>query len=281
MMNQLTIARSRKHDPRDGWYTITPEQAAQLLKSGHKNRPLTPTKAEAIARDLRSGDWKPNGETFIFDEENRPIDCQHRLKACVLAGVPIEGYCVFGIPSEYFVTLDQGKSRGGADLAALAHFKHSALTAATMRIVMAYRAGRVGKRLWKEASHAALNAFMQEHRTTLTAAVALVAAHRQGFARLVPLSQVAFRAHEAGPPSRLDWFVEKLASGARLPAADPVMLFRNRMITFIGNKHSLSQGHQLALLIKTWNASVLRKGLKGLKYNEDIENFPTVEQVQS
>jgi hypothetical protein len=276
-MNQLMIARSRKHDTRDGWYTFTPTQAAQLLEVGKKNRPLTESRAQQIARDIKEGVWKPNGESFIFDEENKPIDCQHRLRACVIANMPIEGYCVFGIPSEYFVTLDQGKQRGGSDLAALAGFKHAALTAATVRQVMAYRAKTIGKRAWLPVTQAALNDFMSKHKEALVEAVTLVAKHRAGFARMVPLSQVAFLAYIAGPSNRLEVFVEKLSSGAGLPAGDPIMVFRNRMISLIGEKNRLTQGQQLAMLVKTWNASVARKSVKLIKWAVDIENFPVIE----
>lgn len=276
-----TLTRSRKQDPRDGWYLITPAQAGALLEHGGKNRPLKEFRAQKIAADILDGAWRPNGESFIFDDKGRPIDCQHRLRGCVLANKPIEGYCVFDIPSKYFPSFDQGAARGGNDLAALLDFANANLVAACTRLAMEYAAESIGKTGRRGMASERLRLYMERNRERLTTAVSTTVKFRTGIVKLIPLSHAAFVYYmnmEAHSRQALE-FLEKLSSGAGLHKGDSLLLFRQRMTDLVGEKHKLRQDDKLALIIKTWNAFLAGKPIALLRWKRDVEAFPRFDQV--
>lgn len=270
------LTRSRKHDSRDGWYSITPPQAAALLNGMGKNRPLKEHQAQRIADDIMNGLWRPNGETIIFDEKGRPIDCQHRLRACVLANKPIETYCVFGIPARFFPSFDQGKARGGSDLAALMNFSNANLIAATSRLAIMYEDGTLGQTGTRAMPSERLKQYYERHRDRLTEAVAMAMKFRAGIVKLIPMSHASFAYYVTNDlhPEQATIFIERLATGVDLKKGDAIIAFRQRMLDLVGVKHRLRQTEKLALLIKAWNAFLEGKPITILRWKTDTEVFP-------
>lgn len=69
---------------------VTPTRAAELLKQLHPGqRQLRDRHVEAIARAMREGRFLWTGDAIRLDANERVIDGQHRLAACVKAGVPM------------------------------------------------------------------------------------------------------------------------------------------------------------------------------------------------
>lgn len=68
---------------------ITPEMAAEYLTRNKTNRILRERDVNSIARDIVNGNFKLTHQGIAFDSEGNLIDGQHRLTACVKAGVPI------------------------------------------------------------------------------------------------------------------------------------------------------------------------------------------------
>lgn len=91
--------------------TITPEIAKELLKHNTGNRKINQANVKRIAEDMIAGDYKLNGETIKIYEDGTLADGQHRLMACVLAGVPFETYIIKGIKKDVLPTIDAGKQR--------------------------------------------------------------------------------------------------------------------------------------------------------------------------
>ncbi|MDP2620568.1 MAG: hypothetical protein Q8P46_10395, partial [Hyphomicrobiales bacterium] len=70
---------------------ITPELAREWLeKTNRKNRPLSELKWTAYAVDMLEGRWQYNGDAIRFGSDGVLLDGQHRLMACVEAGIPFE-----------------------------------------------------------------------------------------------------------------------------------------------------------------------------------------------
>jgi len=65
---------------------ITPQCAADWLKTSAPNRNFRPRRVEAIGRDMAVKKYVFTGSAIIFDEHREVIDGQHRLRACVAAG---------------------------------------------------------------------------------------------------------------------------------------------------------------------------------------------------
>ncbi len=277
-----TMKRMRPPDPRDGWYEITPAEAQWILDHGAKNRPLKESRARRYCADIKAGIFKPNGESAIFDERDRCVDGQHRMLGIVLAQKPAVIYCVFGVPSKYFASIDQGSLRSGGDIAGTMGFTNYSMVAAIAHLAIGYTDGSLASTgPSAKIPGDALRLYMERHRERLELTAAETLKHRTGIVRLVPISHagfVYFMNPDAGR-AMLDDFLEKLATGAKLHKGDALLLFRQRMLDLIGQKHQLTQKEKVAFIIKTWNAFRANRPLGALKWNSAVETFPQFVKV--
>jgi hypothetical protein len=76
--------------------TITPELAKLVLERFTKvNRTLRRPKIAKWAKEMKEAEWGVNAEAIKFLHDGRLGTGQHRLHACVLAGVPFQTYVAF------------------------------------------------------------------------------------------------------------------------------------------------------------------------------------------
>lgn len=95
--------------------TITPEKAQELLNKNDSNRPMNKAHARKFASDMTEGLWKYNGDPIRLSADGNLLDGQHRLQACVYAGIPFETEIIEDLPQEVMVTIDTGRRRSAAD----------------------------------------------------------------------------------------------------------------------------------------------------------------------
>ena len=115
--------------------TITPQVAEEYLKHNTKNRygcKGNPHVIAALAEDMKAGLWKLNGEPIIFANDNTLVDGQHRLFACVNAGVAFTTLVVRGVDGDAFSTVDIGLPRRGGQLLEIKGVKNYNLVAAAI-----------------------------------------------------------------------------------------------------------------------------------------------------
>lgn len=99
---------------------ITPEWAAEILQTkNQKNRRLRGWWTEALAAAMRRGEWITTHQGIAFDEDGNVIDGQHKLKAVVIAGMPIKMVVFHGVPRTAFSVLDIGAKRSYTDTTGL------------------------------------------------------------------------------------------------------------------------------------------------------------------
>lgn len=99
---------------------LTPEAAQNMLEFNKANRPLNDQHVKRIARQIREGKWRFNGDTIKIAETNDILDGQHRLWAIFEAQTPVETIVVTGIKADAFATIDTlRKPRSGSDVLAL------------------------------------------------------------------------------------------------------------------------------------------------------------------
>jgi len=96
---------------------ITPKLAEQLLLTNHKkNRRIKPQVVESYRRQMEKGLWRTNtGEGIKISESNLLINGQHRLKAIIAYGKPVEMLIFAGIPEESMTCIDDGIKRSLTD----------------------------------------------------------------------------------------------------------------------------------------------------------------------
>jgi len=114
---------------------FTPELSAYILeKYNAGNRPKRTKNIQLWAEAMRNDAWGLTGQTLIFSRKPyRLLDGQHRLLACITAGVPFRSFAVFNISPDQFSLIDSGARRNNADVLSIAGAKDPATMAAALR----------------------------------------------------------------------------------------------------------------------------------------------------
>ena len=96
--------------------TITPKMAEVYLGFNTQNRKPNNGTIRRYATDMKSGNWKLNGQPIIFDRNNILKDGQNRLMACIVANIPFVSVVVRGVEVDTFDSIDTGHKRNMADM---------------------------------------------------------------------------------------------------------------------------------------------------------------------
>lgn len=103
---------------------ISPSKAAEYLKTSIGNRPISEVFIRSYADTMKKGGWKMNGIPIVFDIDGHLLDGHHRLKAIILAGIPVKMDVCRGVSSDSFTTYDCGRHRSLGQLLAMQGVKH-------------------------------------------------------------------------------------------------------------------------------------------------------------
>lgn len=87
---------------------VQPFQALRLLCMGHCQRALSLEKIEEFIHIIRTGKWSPFS-TGRMHRNNWLSDSKHRLWSCVITGVPVEMWFMYGHGDDDVQALDTGK----------------------------------------------------------------------------------------------------------------------------------------------------------------------------
>jgi hypothetical protein len=256
---------------------ITPAIAAVWLQRNGINRPLSERHVKFLMNVMADGQWKLNGESIIFSGDDRLLDGQHRLTACVRSGVTIRSMVVYDADSDVFDTIDDGRKRTGADVLSIDGQFNANRVAAAVKLVDRILRDRLTRasgysnadirRLVKKYHGVQKSATYLSSQKMLTGASTLIAMHY-----LCTLSD----------PHKAVTFFDSLNTGEGLHRGQPVYLLRERLIANRQSKSSLSQRYIVALFVKAWNAFYFDRKMTSLRFIEDgpkPEGFPMIENV--
>ena len=95
--------------------TITPSIAECYLSKNKGNRPIRKGSVASLARAIRRGDWRITHQGIAFMENGDLGDGQHRLKAIVVAGIPVQVLVARGLKDEDLAVIDTGSKRSVSD----------------------------------------------------------------------------------------------------------------------------------------------------------------------
>ena len=116
--------------------TFTPKNAQNILdaaiKSGCINRKINMNKVDRYVQAMKNGEWKQNGQPITFDENGILMDGQHRLKACVLANIPMTVMVHENVERSTFDTFDCGVPRTARQVVEMAGGKKYATQVASI-----------------------------------------------------------------------------------------------------------------------------------------------------
>lgn len=116
--------------------TISPSQASDLLRGNKNNRRVSAPLVTRYARDMAAGNWQSNGSAIVMNGDGSLLDGQHRLMACIEAGVAFKTLVIRGISSDAMATIDTGRSRSLSDVLAMRGEKNTRTLASVLRQAM-------------------------------------------------------------------------------------------------------------------------------------------------
>lgn len=257
---------------------ITPNKAKALLVHNTSNRRLNERLVNEYARLMGENLWELNGETIKVAEDGTLIDGQHRLEACVKAGVPFETYVVYSLDKTTFDTVDVGRKRTHGDMLSVNGVPNASATAAACRWIHAYKTTKGHPNNQKLSAHETVEIYESDPEG-IARAVNIGISIRE-FAPSGPASMLAYFAAKKAA-TQVDYFFEALKSGAGLHNGDPILTLRNKITKHkLLGKNRILDLEMAAMLINTWNA--YRAGNKlsviaGTKvYGDKTPTMPTI-----
>ena len=254
---------------------ITPEMAREMLEKNTNNRKPNLREVDKWANEMKMGRWKLNGTTIIIND-NLLIDGQHRLMACVKAGVGFWTLVVCDASSDVFDTIDVGRKRRASDTLYQKREKSAVLLASTIVFVDQYLTGKL--RGARQHTNADIEQILENH-PGLRRSVDKVSAHKLN--RLIQPSVLAgchylFAQKNADDA---DAFVDKIVLGTNLEPKTGPYLLRERLLLNAMSKSKLPKIEIAALVIKAWNAEQNKTRLTYLRWRnkgDNPERFPTI-----
>ena len=250
--------------------TITPEMAVQLLGKNTKNRAINETTVEVYARAIKRGEWKTNGEAIKIARDKRLLDGQHRLRAVILADMPITTYIIEDLEDDAFDTIDIGRTRNASDVLSIAGETNVRALAAAARAVILLHKQDVRKRV-TPSQCAQVIADMPELRFWVQRYIAL-----PKLRHLIPTSIAAVAALFARVHGTacVEEFLEQVNDGAGLEPGSPALVLRERFIDR-PRGHAFYPEMVMAFCIKALNAHISGKKLGLLRMSAN-ESFPEI-----
>jgi hypothetical protein len=282
----VMIGRIRVPVVRTPWGVIahiTPEIAGRLLGQNRNNRHIRKTRVELYLRDILAGRWPVNGETLVFAPDGDLLQGQHRLMACVQAGVAFESYIIGDIPEDYRWSFDSGLSRTVGDV--LGFVGESNATNLGAAITVAWKITTNGTLHsgggYPYPTRSDLNEYLARN---LDIRDSVKAGERAAKSPVRMTPSIAAGLHHLFAQvdaDAADDFFARLASGADLAPDNAVLVLRNVLLSQIGAPRRLEPIDIAAITIKAWNAWRSDRPVKYLRWRrrgKNAERFPEIAQ---
>lgn len=253
--------------------SITPDVAKRMLALNISNRPLNELHVAHLAREMKLGRWKINGDTICLNG-SRLIDGQHRLAAVIQSGCTIQSLVVYGVAADVFDTKDTGRRRSPADTLAVRGEINTNLLAASLAIVDRYMTGRMTRKTL--FTNIEMEELLEKYGGIRD--VINQNKHRAHRTRLLPGSLLAACHYllRRLDEEQADEFIKDLVTGQNLQEGDGVYLLRERLMNNVLSKAKLPKEYIMALIIKAWNSRRTGKPLRNLRFRTEghAEEFP-------
>ena len=282
-MNTKTLSHDRKqlrwlinNPPADlcKIITITPDMAEAMMERNAseewKNRPHSERGLLRYARAMKSGNWPLTGEPIIFSKAGNLINGQHRLMACISAGVPFPCAVMFGIDDNAFKFIDIGIVRGAGHIFAIEGVPNYNAISAAARLLFAYK----GATNWRggnvEVENDTLLQFYYRHDRLQESFEYSRALHRE--LRLAGRWSI-FLHYICAEKNRgaADTYFEQISSGVGITSkSSPAFKVRKRLLeNALSTSDKLSDAHCAAFIVKGWNAVRENRTLELLKWRTE------------
>ncbi len=251
--------------------TITPELAEQYIAKNTHNRSIREPDVLNLAYAIERNEWRITNQGIAFDRNGVLIDGQHRLRAIMLAGKPVQMFVTRGLAPDAAEAIDIGRKRTNADTLTLSGYSDAHMLAAAAVWLTRYEMGRMASGQVKLTP--------QQTKAILAAHPGLIttARMRPTPIRLLPKSLVLWLNYEF---TRRDEeigtaFIAGLCSGENIAAGDPVAAARKNLLRLLMDSGKRSDVYRAAIVIKAWNATVEGRPVQLLRWGAG-EPFPEI-----
>ena len=250
-----------------------------LEKNVANNRPVSDSFVIKYGLDMMEGRWQYNGDPIRFDTEDRLIDGQHRLHACVEARVPFETDVIFGLAPEAIRTIDIGRSRTAGHIAHFEGAQNASAACAIAGLILLHRKHGI-QNLNDPRCQPTKPQVVEAVRTLQGLDEAVAQAGMLG-KKIAPPRVVGFCYYQFAAQNRevARRFFEELGYGVNLSLDSPVYLLRERLLTDRLAKAKLPQLEIVALFFKAWRFYRENRPLRKLFWKRDgaaPEKFPDI-----
>lgn len=257
---------------------ITPEDARHLLANNTLNRNINDRTVSTIARDMKNGDWVLNGESIKISDTGRLLDGQHRLSACVRAGVPFETLVISGLPESAMDTVDAGRKRTAGDVLKMHGFINNNSLAAAAKTIMDYKQHGIREvRTTATAySNSEVLAFVEANPDVRVCTQKALQLHKATGGLMAPatgaLIYYMFMQVDEAAAAR---FFSMLQTGADLDEFSPILKLRNYLIGIRASKinRTTASYRTIILAMKCWNKWRTNQPVVNLSFREN-EQIP-------
>jgi len=258
---------------------ITPEYAKKLLEAteaaGITNRKVNQRTVDMYAKALREGKWKLNGEDIKLDEEGYVLDGQHRLLACIKAGVPMNTCFKTGVPRDSFDTIDCGRIRNGNQVLQMSDVPYYTVVNSIIIGIREYSTyGHMDTKEKRLAPYELLEEYNKrpdDYQEAAQFAMKCVWETHLMTPKLVGTLYFHLVHNVKANKAKVEEFLSSITSfkTADDPIAEKMRLWLNR-----SHHIKVRERLRIAYIIKSWNAYIT--GDKAPRFGEhDDENMPT------
>lgn len=256
---------------------ITPQRAVELLARNKKNRKLRPSKIASYARDMQAHRWMVTGEAIKILRDGDLEDGQHRLHACVKAGVPFWTYVLYNADPTAHFAIDTGLKRTLGDELHWRGEQNVDALAAILSLLWRYEKRTLADgRVWP--THHELIEFLEVRPECRDATAAA-----QRVAKKIPVSRTPFGVlhtllHRQHSTDEADAFTLYVQDGLGCGPGDPPLALRQFAINVASSTRVRPDGIEwLAVCIKTANAWLCGRPMKSVswrRFGPKSEPFP-------
>lgn len=266
--------------------TISPATATLWLDTKNsRNRPVSQSTVDRYVQEMKTGNWKVNGDAIRFGKDGQLIDGQHRLKACIASNKSFDTVVMRGIENNVFDTVDDGNKRTLADVLAIEGESSPQFLSPAVRFLWIYATGQietVDLRRGVIATKKVLGGTLAKHPKLRDSVKLFVMLKSRPGGFLIP-SGMAIGLHylfSLVDEVKADEFFTIFQSGLGLREGDPIALLRSRLIQASRDRSSkLTRPAQYFYTVSAWNAFQQGTVIKRLLFMAgeapiEIENLP-------
>lgn len=258
--------------------TVTPTIARRWLDCANSNnRPLMETVYTGYACDMIDGRWLDNGDAIRFSREGVLLDGQHRLRACVEAGVSFDTDVIIGLDPASLSTIDTGAVRTAAHIVGFYGVQNATNACALATFLIIHRKhgiSRYNNAACKPTKAEVVELARADGRIQVVAGRAVQWGKKLAPPRVLTFCYYLFSEQNE---TRAEEFFREFHSGTDLQPNNPVYVLRERLIANRTAKAKLPLLEILALFFKAWAAYRDSRPIKVLRWSQNAnEPFPEI-----